>query len=205
MAYQKLLGVFASATVLASLSAGAFAQDPSSPDEMSAVYTCQAETDDMARLACFDRTVSTLRAANASGDLVALSRDEVETVERDAFGFNMPSLPRLRGLFGSNNADIKKDENKSAEADKKQDTPKETESIDSVMLTVDRLEKFNRGRHRFYLTNGQVWYQTGAYELPRPRPGKSGVIEVEIRKAALGSYLLQVNGKGRPVRVRRSK
>lgn len=31
MAYQKLLGVFASATVLASLSAGAFAQEPSSP------------------------------------------------------------------------------------------------------------------------------------------------------------------------------
>lgn len=170
---------------------------------MSAVYTCQAETDDMARLACFDRTVSTLRAANASGDLVALSRDEVETVERDAFGFNMPSLPRLRNLFGSS------DETKPAkvaDAPARDDSaakPSDETTIDRVTLQVDRWETSNQGRYRFHLTNGQIWVQSDTDRLRRPRKNDDGVVEVEIRKAALGTFLLKVNGSGPSIRVQR--
>ena len=53
------------------------------------------------------------------------------------------------------------------------------------------------------MTNGQVWEQIGTTKLRIPKV-KNGVSNTaEIRKAAIGSYLLQINGEGSAVRVKR--
>lgn len=205
MSKTNLLSIISAVGLIVGLSNPAFAQEASSPKEMDALFACQSQTEDAARLGCFDETVRTLRAANASGDLVALSRDEVENVERDAFGFNLPSLPRLRGLFGSGDPDGKPNDLTRPIGNETAETPKDEKILKRVTLSVDRLETFNRGRYRFYLTNGQVWSQNDSDKLRRPRKGDNGILEVEIRKAAFGTFLLQVNGSGRSVRVRRTE
>lgn len=186
--------ILIAASALTGLAGAAAAQETSRSNEMSALFACQTKTDDAARLLCFDETVNALASAKAE-TRVTLSRDQVETLERDAFGFNLPSLKQMRGLFGS-----KKSEGADAGSDKK-----DTKPLNRVTLEVERWETFNRGRYRFYLTNGQVWSQTESDTLPRIRKGDSGVVEVEIRKASFGSFLLKVNGKGRSVRVRRTE
>jgi hypothetical protein len=177
----------------------AAAQELSAPVEMDALFACQTELDNAQRLACFDQAVNTLQAASTSGDIVAISRDDVEDVERDAFGFNLPSLPRLRGILGLGKSDSSPDD----EVEANSANSSNPEPLDRVMLQVDRWETFNRGRYRFHLTNGQVWIQTESDALRRPRKDENGALHVEIRKASFGSFLLKVNGKGRSVRVRR--
>jgi len=203
MPHRNIITAVASIWLLASLASTAKAQSLSPPAELDALFACQSETDDGARLVCFDQAASALRTANASGDLVAISRDDVDNVERDAFGFNLPSLPRLRGILGlgKSNAEASGD---AASADGESSNPtKADEPLDRVMLEVDRWERSNSGRYRFYLTNGQVWMQAESDSIRRPKKDENGVLRVEIRKASFGSFLLKVNGKGRSVRVRR--
>lgn len=186
--------ILMAASALSGLAGAAAAQDTAPPTDMAALFACQTKIDDAARLLCFDAAVSTLAATKVE-TRVTLSRDQVKTLEQDAFGFNLPSLKQMRGLFGSGKSD---------DADARPDK-EDTKPLNRVTLEVERWETFNRGRYRFYLTNGQVWSQTESDSLSRPRAGKNGVIEIEIRKASFGSFLLKVNGKGRSVRVRRSE
>lgn len=67
---------------------------------LDAVLNCATQADANARLACYDRAVGELRAAQASGDIVAVERGTIEEVQRDGFGFSLPSVDRLRGLLG---------------------------------------------------------------------------------------------------------
>ncbi len=55
------------------------------------------------------------------------------------------------------------------------------------------------GRTVFRLENGQVWQQSGPGDFYYPAESP----EVIIRKATLGTYLLQLKGMGSTVRVRR--
>lgn len=194
MSKTNNLIILMAASALTGLAGTASASETSASNEMAALFACQTKTDDAARLRCFDGAVSAMQTAGV-GTGVVLSRDQVETLERDAFGFDLPSLKQMRSLFGSR---------KSEDADTGSDT-KDMKSLNRVTLEVERWETFNRGRYRFYLTNGQVWSQTESDRLPRPRAGDNGVVEVEIRKASFGSFLLKVNGKGLSVRVRRSE
>jgi len=182
--------ILTAAIVLTGLAGAAAAQNASPSNEMEALFACQSKTDDAARLLCFDQSVSALKSAGMGAN-VTLSRDQIESLEQDAFGFDLPSLKQMRGLFGP-----KKSDDKDADDGK---------SLDRITLEVDRWETFNRGRYRFYLTNGQVWTQTDTDIIRRPREGENGVLAVEIRKASFGSFLLKVNGKGRSIRVRRSQ
>lgn len=188
--------ILMAASALTGLTGVAAAQETSASTDMAALFACQANADDTARLLCFDAAVNTLASAKVE-TRVTLSREQVKTLEQDAFGFNLPSLKQMRGLFGSGKSD-------DTDADTKSDK-EDAKPLNRVTLQVERWETFNSGRYRFYLTNGQVWSQTESDKLPRLRKGDNGVVEVEIRKASFGSFLLKVNGKGRSVRVRRSE
>lgn len=177
--------------------AEAQSQDPAMAPQMDAVIACQGETDDALRLKCFDGAVDKMKQARDSGDLMTVSRQDMESIERDAFGFNLPSVPRLLGLFGSE----KNDESEPGPDEAVSETEKE--ALKRVMIDVARYEQTGRGRYRFYLTNGQVWQQTDSDNLRRPRAKDGQPLQVEIRKASFGSFLLQVNGKGKSVRVKR--
>lgn len=66
-----------------------------SDDPVDAVLDCRTIADPAQRLACFDRSSATLQTARDAGEVTTITRADVESFERDSFGFNIPSLPRL--------------------------------------------------------------------------------------------------------------
>lgn len=72
------------------------------------------------------------------------------------------------------------------------------DEIGAISATVSALDTDPRGRLLLALDNGQAWEQIDSGRLAI-RPGTM----VRIRRAALGSYLLSVDGKTGSMRVRR--
>lgn len=78
-----------------------------SGDPVDAVLACRTIADIEARLACFDTASGALEAARNSGQIATITRDDVEAMEGDSFGFRMPSLPRLRMPFFERSARVR--------------------------------------------------------------------------------------------------
>lgn len=163
-----------SGMILLSASPLALAENPATTE---AVYACSEEADDLARLACYDAAVGRLQAAEEAGEIATVTREEVETVQREGFGFSIPSLPALAmtALGG---------EESSAE-------------IENIVEEVDRVTRNSAGKAVIYLTNGQVWRQTGTERVTR-----RDVSEAEIVRAAFGSFKMKLDG-GNAFRVTR--
>lgn len=131
----------------------------------SEVYACAEIETDEDRLACYDAAVGRLKSAEESGNVVTVSRDDVEQVKKDSFGFSIPSLPNFAAsVFG--------DEDK----------------IDQITHPVSRVEQARSG-FIVYLENGQVWRQTDNKRVYYSK--KRGVDEATIKSAALGSYMMK--------------
>lgn len=253
----------------AALAAPAMAQ---STDPIDDILVCQQIADEAARLACFDAAAARLSGERENG-LVTVYREDIEAVERDSFGFDLPSMPGLSlSLFrgGSDSPDpldpgttperMASNETDAApqavapatqmarvetpapaasqpEADEETDSglfsrvprlglfgggsetntrPADSEPINGVqvverdqeggveriVMQIERIREVAYGRHRFYMTNGQVWVQSGT---DRFRYNDDGELFAEIRRAAMDSYFLQINGTGRALRVRRER
>jgi hypothetical protein len=73
------------------------------------------------------------------------------------------------------------------------------EEIDKVSLPVKAITISADGKYRFNLENGQIWKQVDTVKL---RNLGEGPWKAEIRKAALGSYLLTVERQA-AIRVER--
>ncbi len=69
-----------------------------------------------------------------------------------------------------------------------------------VAMTIDRAHEFDYQRHRFYMTNGQVWEQLETVRLRLPRNGEA---RAYIRRLPMGGYVLRINDRGRAADVRR--
>lgn len=169
------------AAIVAGLSVGsAEAQAQASkasppPAAISRVVACQSISDTAQRLACYDREVAAMASAQASGDLVTMDRQQVRRAKRSLFGFALPDL----GVFGDDD---------SIEGDA---TSLET-TIRSAWRNAD-------GKWTFALAEGGRWAQIDSRELVvHPRSGHP----IRIRRAAMGSYLANVN-KQIAIRVRR--
>ena len=193
------------------------------------VYACAEIEGASERLACYDAAVGRLQEAEASGELTTVLRSEVEAVERVAFGFNLPALPRLKDLFGGGDKSSKSVQPpkrdaltapvikrgsaaiSTREAEMSQSLSKavlrpskEIKEVRELVLGLRSTKEFGGSKKtRFYLDNGQVWDQQGSRRVRIPKEKNSRKNTVEIRKAALGSYLLRVNGEGAAIRVRR--
>lgn len=157
--------VFASAM---SLGAPAIAQERL--DLQAGIAACRDLAATEQRLACYDA----LPVGDASAASVTIDRQGVETLERDAFGFTLPSLSRLFPALGG-------------------------ESVSRVELTIDRVVDRGDGSHLFLMSNGQRWLQIEAMPANNVRAGDA----VEIRRGALGSFVLVSPRGGAPHRVRR--
>ena len=97
--------------VLLVVAAPAAAKDkepPPRPAQVQELYNCRDIADSAARLACFDREVGELQAADTKRDITFADRETVKKTRRGLFGFTLPSL----GLFGG---DGDEDEIKSVE------------------------------------------------------------------------------------------
>jgi len=133
---------------------------------IQAVLDCRKAAAAEARLACYDAAVSKLAQAVGDGDLVSFDREQRREVRRQAFGFNLPSLSVVeRG--------------------------ERPEEMGVLTATVRSASRNSEGRWVIVLDGGQVWRQTDSIALARPpRPGSA----VVIQKAALGSFMISVDG-----------
>jgi hypothetical protein len=144
------------------------------PETLARLMACRGIADNTARLACFDTAAGALDTAERQGDVVVIDRAGVAETRRQLFGFEMPSLPRLFG-------------------------PEGAVEIDSIDSTLQGASLVGEGRWVFRLADGSVWRQIDSERVRfRNSPGQA----VQVRKAALGSFLLTVDGS-RAVRVRR--
>lgn len=206
--------------VLGSISAQAQLEGASEANELTAVFACRAETDSLKRLACYDAAVGRFEEAQVKGDIVTISKKQVEEVEKDSFGFNLPSIPKLGSLFGSNKAKspkpVKSKDNpltSAVEVTKSAERPEipkeinskpvEKEEIKEIEATIRSTQTFGYKKTRFFLENGQVWEQIDTRNVRVPKTRNGIAPTVVIQKASLGSFLLRVNGKGSAVRVKR--
>jgi hypothetical protein len=156
------------------------------------IYACANKTDPTERLACFDAAVATIRAKEAKSEIVTFDKQRVEKVRREAFGFSLPSLPKLGfPAFGGAPKAEGKDQSVAAAAVE--------EDIEEQSFTVVSTRE-SAGRVVITLENGQIWRLTEAGELNAP---KRPPYKVNIRTAAMGSFILMVEGRNKGYRVRR--
>jgi hypothetical protein len=167
------------ATCLVFSAGAALAADPAT-DPFAELMVCRTMPDAEQKAACYDQAVDNLQTARKERKIIAVTAGEVAELERDAFGFSMPSLPKIiLPKLGGSGIELK-----------------------AVVLHVVEAHKRPNGMWRFVLDNGQVWIQTEKRKIypPRKKP-----FDLQIKKGSLGSYLMQINGKGVWVRGNRKK
>jgi len=177
--YWTRAGVAAAAIAATAMGAAAVSAQPKSEgrtEVLQRLIDCRKVADDAARLACYDAQVAAVDQAEAKGDIVVVDREQARSVRRQAFGFTMPSMT----LF---------------------ERGEKPEEIDNVAGVVKSARRGADGKWVVELQDGAVWAQIDTEKVSRdPRPG----MEVKIRKAAIGSYMMNLGGQ-RAVRARRQQ
>lgn len=157
--------------------AGASAAEPERPAQFKRVVECRAIAEQAQRLACYDREVAQLEAAEASKELVVVDRNQIRQTRRTLFGLSLPNL----GVFGGDKDD------------------KEEEGVSRLETTIAGVQQMPDGKWLLTLQEGGTWAQTDSRELPiEPRVGHP----ISVRKASLGSYLVSVRNQG-SIRMKR--
>lgn len=167
------VALFAATVIFGTSVSAKEAETPQAPPAVVArVVACSAVADPSERLACYDREVANMNQAQKSGDLIAMDRQQVRKTKRSLFGLSLPDL----GVFGDD-----EDSNSAIET-----------SIKSVSQTPD-------GKYIFTLAEGGRWKQLDSRNfIVDPAAGQP----IRIRRAAMGSYLANVNNQI-AIRVRR--
>jgi hypothetical protein len=167
-AYLSIVcGLVSVLTPVGAIRAAGAAPSVTRPPAMQSVLDCRAIADGVARLACYDKAVGAMAAAEKSGDLVAIDREQRRVVRRQAFGLTLPSL----AIF---------------------DKGEKPEEADRVTATLAEAHQIVGGKWVLKLDDGAVWRQTDDYDLPNaPRKGSTA----EIRKGVLGAFFIKVDGQ----------
>jgi len=201
---------------------------PQGSQALETLLSCRTVAEPEARLACYDGIVAEL--GEDGSEYVMIERSEVEAVERDSFGLNLPSLPRLSlSLFGDGGESLEvTDAGAGQRAASGPAAPAQTVDaapsmaatgdtaggadvritrrdrsgqIERMELAIDRIERSGIDTIRIYTANGQVWEMIDRVGRRPVRASEDSVMAV--RRASLGSYLMQIDGRGRAYRVER--
>lgn len=156
----------------------AFAKDkapPVPPAQIRELYACRDIADSTARLACFDREVGELSAADEAREITFTDRETAKKTRRGLFGF---SFPKLGGIFGGDEDEIKE-----------------------VETTIRSVSTDRSGKYILAMEDDSVWVQIDTASLPRdPKAGQ----KVKIKVASMGSYFATIND-GRTIRMKRDR
>jgi hypothetical protein len=165
-------GLFVALAAVPAVSPAKDQPKPPTPAVVNRVVNCTTVTDPQARLACYDREVAAMNQAEKSGELVAMDRAQVRKTKRSLFGLALPDL----GVFG--------------------DASEDESTIETTIRTV----RMNPdGKYLFDLAEAGRWLQLDSRNFViDPKAGQP----IRIRRAAMGSYLANVN-KQVAIRVRR--
>lgn len=145
------------------LAVPAAAQDRSK--HLERVVDCRKLTDTAERLACYDKTVAELDAAEQKKDVVVVDKEQVREARRTVFGFK---LPRIK-LFGGGDGE---------------------QDIEEIVSTVKTINTRSDGTVAFTIEDGARWVQTDDRTLVGVKPGR----KVTIRRAAMGSFFARFEG-----------
>lgn len=173
------------ALLLIAAAPAAAADTPAAPPAVvQKLLDCRVIADSAQRLACLDAGVAALAGAVASRDVLVADKDEVKKARRGLFGLALPSF----NLFGA-------DKDAAGEGEKKD----ERGALTEIEATITAARPGRTGGWRFVLDDGSTWVQTDNDSFRHdPRAG----MKIRIRRAAMGSYLANVEGQT-AVRVRR--
>ena len=143
------------------------------PDAFKQLVQCRQIADNALRLACYDRQAASIELAQSQGDLVIADRQQMKEAQRNLFGYSIPKS----ALLGT-------------------DKGEQLTQVDAVIASA---RAGSKGGWRLVMEDGSVWDQTDTEVLPvDPRKGD----KVVIKRAALGSYLVRIDGQP-PIKVRR--
>jgi hypothetical protein len=172
------------------------------PAALARVYACAQVSDERERLACYDAAVGRLRQAETRGEFAGIDRERARVVERETFGFRLPSLGRILPRFGGGRTAAA---DTAAAPDAPPTAAAASASSDSglaeLQMVVDRVVERPLGYHAFVMTNGQVWAQVQPGRVGNVRAGSN----VTVRRAMLGSFMLTSERGGAGHRVRREE
>lgn len=156
--------------------AGPMAENPLSP-----VFSCQETADETERLKCFDREVQNLKLRQVAGEIQTVDMASIQLVEKETFGLSLPSLPSI--LRGHS------------------DDKSGRESISEITASVEsaRIQNISK-KVIIVLDNGQTWEQTDTTRVDPFAVRRAK--EARIRRAALGSFMMTLDGS-QPFRVKR--
>lgn len=168
--------VSALAALLAATSVSGQEAVPTRSPLLNAVLACRAIATETDRLACFDQATAAFEMAEREGEVAVIDRAQADQTRRRLFGLNLDGA----ALFGN---------------------LREGQAVSAIETSLTRARQGGRGAWTFELADGSVWRQVDDEPVnARPTPGDA----VRVRQAALGSYLLSVDGE-RSVRVRRER
>jgi hypothetical protein len=140
---------------------------PSRAEVVKQISACRGIADAGERLACYDKAAAALDTAEASGDVVVVDRAEARAARRQAFGLNLPAL----GIFD------------------RAATKGEMNTVNAMVASAYRVAE---DRWIVVLDDGAVWRQIDDEVLSRnPHQGSN----VRIRRASLGSYMMEIDGQ----------
>ncbi|MDB5448112.1 MAG: hypothetical protein JWQ97_3429, partial [Phenylobacterium sp.] len=124
----------------------------------------------------YDAAAGRMASAETSGELVVIDKDQARAAHQQAFGLNLPSLDFVtRGLKG--------------------------DDLNRMEGVVRAASADAWGKWTIVLSDGAVWRQISNEALARdPRQGS----KVSIRRASLGSFMMNVDGQ-RAIRVHRDE
>ena len=149
------------------------ARDAPLPVEYTRLIACKELTDAAARLACYDRETSALAQAHARREVVLIDRQGMRRARNSLFGLSIPNFDLFKNDEG--------------------------EAVSRIEAKITSVSQTREGRWSLSLDNGSRWLQVDGRPRNRdPRPGQT----IAIRRAALGSFLANIDGQI-AIRVRR--
>jgi hypothetical protein len=177
--------MIAVACVAAMLALPASAQDrrrdvtPQRPEVLNQLTACRSITDNSERLACYDRQVAALEAAEASREIAVVDRTQIRRTRRSLFGLRLPDL----GIFGDDT-----------------DQSEDGAAVNEINSTIQAITSGADGRVHYILVEGGTWVQT---EGRRGQPARVGQT-IRIRRGPLGSFMATINDRAgvRVMRIR---
>lgn len=144
---------------------------PVKPDRAQVLKTladCRKTADATERVACYDKAVDAFDAAEAKGDVIVVSRDHLQAAQKQAFGFNLPSLDNLFGGAVKGQA------------------------VDKITLDIIRVHKNAEHKWVMITADGAVWHLTEDEDLAEDPHSGSKVL---VTRGALGAFFCKVDGQ----------
>lgn len=141
---------------------------------LESLLACRGVAGEPERLACFDRAAAAFDTAERAGEVTVVDQQIASQTRTRLFGLNLDSANLFTGL-------------------------RQTAPVNAIETALTSARQGRDGAWVFVLADGSTWRQIDQERLTaRATPGST----VRIRRGAMGSFLLSVNGS-RSVRARR--